>query len=123
MPSEAKLLGAWGEDVAASYLKKRGYTVIGRNYSCRLGEIDIIAEKGKYIAFVEVKMRKNDRFAPAAEFVTEAKQRRVMLAAELWLSQNETQRQPRFDVIEVYAPDGFHTKKPIINHIEDAFGL
>ena len=123
MPSEAKLLGAWGEDTAADYLKKHGYTVLGRNYSCRLGEIDIIAQKGRYIVFVEVKMRKNADFARAVEFVTEAKQRRVMLAAELWLGQNETKRQPRFDVIEVYAPEGVLTKKPIINHIEDAFGL
>lgn len=123
MPSEAKLLGAWGEDAASDYLKKHGYAVIGRNFACRLGEIDIIAEKGAYVVFVEVKLRKDDRFAAAAEFVTAAKQRRIISAAELWLSRNPTKRQPRFDVIEVYAPEGWHTKNPVINHIEDAFRL
>ena len=54
------------------------------------------------------------------EFVTSAKQQRVITAAQLWLSQNPTEKQPRFDVIEVYAPDGENGKIQI-NHIENAF--
>lgn len=121
MPGDKKLLGRWGEDRACDYLKKNRYRVIGRNYGCRFGEIDIIAQKGRYIVFAEVKLRRSDRFARAAEFVTADKQRRVIAAAELWLSQNAVTLQPRFDVIEVYAPDGTDTEKPEINHIEDAF--
>lgn len=123
MPVDAKLLGRWGEDAAAAYMKKNGYKIIGRNYSCRMGEIDIIAEKGRYLAFVEVKTRKNDAFAAAAEFVTAAKQRRLAAAAEMWLGQNPSKKQPRFDVAEVYAPQGIHTAKPDIRYMEDAFGL
>lgn len=123
MPSSNKLTGRWGEDRAAEFLKKKGYKIIGRNFTCRMGEIDIIAEKGRYIAFVEVKTRKNDAFATAAEFVTASKQRRVAVAAELWLGQNPTKKQPRFDVVEVYAPQGVLTAKPDIRHLEDAFGL
>lgn len=123
MPSSNKLTGRWGEDRAAEFLKKKGYKIIGRNFTCRMGEIDIIAEKGRYIAFVEVKTRKNDTFATAAEFVTASKQRRVAVAAELWLGQNPTKKQPRFDVVEVYAPQGVLTAKPDIRHLEDAFGL
>lgn len=123
MKNEAKLLGAWGEDRAAEYLKKKGYRILGRNYSCRLGEVDIIAQKGRFVVFAEVKLRKNDRFARAAEHVTEAKQRRVAAAAELWLQANAGHGQPRFDVVEVYAPEGAATVKPQINHIEDAFEL
>lgn len=123
MPVNTKLLGRWGEDAAAEHLKKKGYKIIGRNFSCRMGEVDIIAEKGRYIAFVEVKTRKNDAFATAAEFVTLAKQRRLITAAELWLGQNPTRKQPRFDVVEVYAPQGVLTAKPDIRHLEDAFGL
>lgn len=123
MPVNTKLLGRWGEDAAAEHMKKKGYKIIGRNFSCRMGEVDIIAQKGRYIVFVEVKTRKNDAFATAAEFVTPAKQRRLVTAAELWLGQNPTRKQPRFDVIEVYAPQGVLTAKPDIRHLEDAFGL
>ena len=114
-------MGRWGEDIAGEYLKKHGYRVIGRNYGCRFGEIDIITENRKYVVFVEVKMRKDDRFASAMEFVTVEKQRRVIATAQLWLTQNETALQPRFDVVEVYAPEGILTKEPKIHHIEDAF--
>ena len=90
------------------------------NYSCRFGEIDVIAEDKKFLVFVEVKLRKNASFAQAREFVTAAKQQRVMTAAQLWLSQNPTEKQPRFDVIEVYTPNG-EAGEIRINHIENAF--
>ena len=90
------------------------------NYSCRFGEIDVIAEDRKFLVFVEVKLRKNADFAQAREFVTAAKQQRVMTAAQLWLSLNPTEKQPRFDVIEVYAPNG-ESGEITINHIENAF--
>ena len=113
-----KLVGRRGESAAADYLKKKKYRIIGMNYSCRFGEIDLIAENRDYLVFVEVKSRKNARFAEAKEYVTEAKQRRIAATAELWLMQNPTAKQPRFDVIEVYGADGtIHS----INHIENAF--
>ena len=115
---DKKLIGRWVEQVAAGYLKKRRYEIIGLNYSCRFGEIDVIAENRQFVVFVEVKLRKSAAFAEAREFVTGAKQRRVILAAEQWLSRNPTKKQPRFDVIEVYGADG-HIEK--INHIENAF--
>ena len=108
--------GAWGEQRAARYLKWRGYRIIGTNFRCRQGEIDIIAEKGQYIAFVEVKLRKNADFAEAREFVNYAKQQRIIAAAGIWLSRNGTEKQPRFDVIEIYT-DG----KTVINHLINAF--
>ncbi len=113
-------LGAFGEKKAADYLKLHGYKVIEKNYRCRQGEIDIIAQKRGYIVFAEVKLRKNNLYGEAREFVTAAKQQRVMTAAQLWLQQHETDKQPRFDVIEVYAPDGVGGKV-MINHIENAF--
>ena len=118
MPSDKKLLGAFGEDAACRYLKRRGYKIEGRNYSCRFGEVDIIARDRKYIVFVEVKLRKDDSHGAAMEFVTPAKQRRVITAAQLWLGQNPTNLQPRFDVIEVYGTEG---RIETINHIENAF--
>ena len=123
MPSDKKLLGDFGEDAACVYLKKRRYAIVGRNFSCRMGEIDVIARKGKYIVFAEVKLRKNADHGQAREFVTPAKQRRVITAAEYWLASHPTELQPRFDVIEIYAPEGLSTKRPEINHIEDAYQL
>ena len=113
--------GAWGEERAAKYLKKQGYRILERNYSCRFGEIDLIVSDRAYLVFVEVKLRKSDAFARAAEFVDYHKQNRLRMAAELWLSQHETELQPRFDVVEIYAPEGEQTKNPTIYHLEDAF--
>ncbi len=113
-------LGQFGEEQAARYLRRRFYTILARNYRCRFGEIDLIAKRGGVLAFVEVKLRRDDAHGEAREFVTARKQQRVLAAAELWLSQNETALQPRFDVIEVYAPRG--ADGPVrINHIENAF--
>ncbi len=118
---EAKLRGSWGEALALQYLKKKRYTAVGMGYRTRYGEIDVIVQDNTYIVFAEVKLRKNDRFAEAREFVGAAKQERLRKTAELWLAEHETRLQPRFDVIEIYAPDGLKTVNPRINHIENAF--
>lgn len=117
-----KLLGKWGEALAAEYFQTKGYKITGMSYQTRFGEIDIIAENREYIVFVEVKLRKNACFAEAREYVDEQKIQRIVTTAEIWLSENETKKQPRFDVVEIYAPSGFHTQNPEINHIENAFG-
>ena len=118
---DTKVTGRFGERAAADYLKKQHYRIVGMNYACRLGEIDLIAENRDYIVFVEVKLRRDDSFAAAREFVTAAKQDRIRKTALLWLSQNPTEKQPRFDVIEIYAPEGEKSKQLRINHIENAF--
>ena len=115
------LTGAWGEAQAAAFLRKKGYTPVAQNYRCRFGEIDLIAENRKYVAFVEVKLRKSADFAEAREFVDRKKQERLRATAAIWLEEHETKLQPRFDVIEIYAPMGVTTEKPEINWIEDAF--
>lgn len=112
--------GEWGEHKAANYLRLKGYRILERNFSCRMGEVDIIASKGEFVVFVEVKLRKNADFAQAREFVTRSKQSRIITTAQIWLSQNETELQPRFDVIEIYAPEGI-ARRVHIEHIEDAF--
>ena len=117
---DKRSLGQFGEEQAARYLRRRFYSIVERNYRCRFGEIDLIAKRGGILAFVEVKLRKDDSRGEAREFVTAQKQQRVIAAAQLWLSLHETALQPRFDVIEVYAPQG--ENGPVkINHIENAF--
>ena len=115
------IVGAWGESLAAEYLRKKRYKLVAMNYKCRFGEIDVIVATKQYLVFVEVKLRKSDRFARAAEFVDFHKQNRLRTTAEIYLSQNPTELQPRFDVIEIYAPEGIETKNPKIIHMEDAF--
>ena len=117
----SNLLGAWGEAQAAEYLRKRRYEIVACGYRCRFGEIDLIAKNRKFLAFVEVKLRKSDRFASAMEYVDRRKRDRIRMTASLYLSQNPTKLQPRFDVIEVYAPQGTSTPDPEIHHLEDAF--
>ena len=113
--------GAWGEALAAEYLRKKHYRLLAAGYRCRFGEIDLIVSDKQYLVFVEVKLRKTDKFALAREFVDIKKQNRLRTTASIYLNENPTQLQPRFDVIEIYAPDGANTLKPVINHLEDAF--
>ncbi len=118
---DTKLRGSWGEALAMAYLRRKDYEPVGMGYRTRYGEIDVIVKDGAYIAFVEVKVRKNDRYAEAREFVGPRKRERLRRTAELWLAEHDTPLQPRFDVIEIYAPEGTQTKSPRINHIENAF--
>ena len=107
--------------MAAQYLIKKRYKLLASGYRSRFGEIDLIVSNRKYLVFVEVKLRKSDAFAEAREFVDSRKQARIRTTAELYLSENPTNLQPRFDVIEIYAPDGIDTLNPQIIHLEDAF--
>ena len=118
---KSDLLGGWGEALAAEYLRRKRYEIVASRYHCRFGEIDLIVKNKKYLVFVEVKLRKSARFAGAMEYVDRRKQDRIRMTASMYLSRNETNLQPRFDVIEVYAPFGMDTPKPEINHLEDAF--
>lgn len=118
---EARLLGRWGENQVANWLRSKGYRLVAAGYRCRFGEIDLIAENNGYICFVEVKLRRSDEFAQAREFVDRRKQERLRLTAEHYLTMYPRELQPRFDVAEVYAPQGISTKKPQINYLENAF--
>ena len=114
-------LGAWGEEQAARYLRRKDYTIVEQNYACRFGEIDLIARRRGVVVFVEVKMRKNAGFAAAREFVTYAKQQRILKSASLWLSVHGCELQPRFDVIEIYGEPGMPYRSLTIRHYENAF--
>lgn len=118
---EHRLLGRWGEAQAAEELRRKGYRVVAAGWQCRFGEIDLIAENRKYISFTEVKLRKDDRIAQAREFVDRRKQERIRTSAQLYLAEYPTALQPRFDVMEIYAPQGMATQKPKIIFLENAF--
>ena len=115
------IAGAWGEAQAAEYLRKKHYKLVAAGYRSRFGEIDLIVKDRKFLVFVEVKLRKNGSFAQAMEYVDRHKQDRLRVTASIYLSQNPTKLQPRFDVVEIYAPQGAETEKPQFIHLEDAF--
>ena len=115
------IVGAWGEQIAAAYLAKKRYKLVAANYRCRFGELDLIVRNRTHLVFVEVKLRKSASFATAREYVDLRKQEKLRTTASLYLSQNPTKLQPRFDVVEIYAPHGTETINPTINHLEGAF--
>ena len=116
-----KLLGAWGEALAAEYLRKKHYRILASGYRSRFGEIDLIAKNRKCLVFVEVKLRKSDSYARARDYVDRRKQDRLRMTASVYLSENPTVLPARFDIIEIYAPEGTDTVHPEIYHMEDAF--
>lgn len=116
-----KLLGRWGEAQAADYLKKQGYRLLATGYRTRYGELDLVMQRGELIVFVEVKLRRSAAFAPARDHVTAGKRERLKITAGQWLAKEGCELPCRFDVVEVYAPQGADTGNPRIFHIEDAF--
>lgn len=121
MSSGSRITGSWGEALAAEYLRKKHYRLVAAGYRSRFGEIDLIVKDRKNIVFVEVKLRKSADFAMARSYVDRRKQDRIRVTALSFLSHNPTELQPRFDVIEIYAPQGVQTEHPEINHLEEAF--
>lgn len=107
--------GIIGEKIAQKYLKNNGYKIIENNYYTRNGEIDIIANKEKYIVFVEVKTRTNEKYGKPSEAVNKTKKLHMIRSAAIFLRENNFSKFIiRFDVIEVYMING----KCKINHIK-----
>ena len=113
--------GDWGEALAAEYLEARGCRIVEREWRCRLGEIDLIAEKDGVILFVEVKLRSNLRYGMPREYVTAKKQEKLRAAALLYLSMHGLDAPARFDVAEVYTDVRHSAGNTRIAYIENAF--
>lgn len=120
MPHTTKTLGTWGEQRAAEFLEKLGYTILARNFHYGHGEIDLIADDNGVLVFVEVKTQKSEAMGEAFTWVTRKKQRQIGRVALAYLTENGiTDRDCRFDVIAVAkGSDGVE-----IRHIVNAFWL
>ena len=106
--------GNIGEELAVKHLKKKGYKIIERNFSCQFGEIDIIAKHNNFYVFVEVKSRKSIGFGLPRYAVNIRKQQTIVTCAKWWLATHELMGSAvRFDVVEVIGQD--------VNVIENAF--
>jgi putative endonuclease len=110
--------GETGEDIALFHLQRRGYTIVNRNYTCVIGEIDIVAMNEGEIVFVEVKSRRSRAFGTPAEAVTAAKQKKISKTALYYLKErNMLDRPARFDVVTVT----MEKDKPTVEIFQNAF--
>ena len=109
--------GKQGEEAAVRYLREKGYEIMTRNYRYQHAEIDLIAKRGKLLAFVEVKTRTNLSYGNPEEFVSYTKSKLVMKAAEHYIFSNDWPYDIRFDIVAVTLAGN----ELRIKHIEDAF--
>jgi putative endonuclease len=110
--------GQAGEDLACAFLTANGYRIRARNFRCRAGELDVVAERGGVTAFVEVKERRSSSHGHGFEHVTWAKRRRLLQAARLYAARHGLLESPlRFDVVSIDWKDG----RPHVRHDEGAF--
>jgi len=115
--SEHNDLGKYGEQLAESYLGKRGYQIKARNWKFRKAELDLVTEKDDWVVVVEVKTRRLNAVERPQDAVTIGKQKRIVRAADAYIQEHEVDLECRFDVISVIINGG----KYEIEHIEDAF--
>lgn len=99
-------IGSDGERAAAEFLEARGYRILERNYRTKLGEIDLVAEERGALVFIEVKVRRNDRFGGPAAAITSAKQARIARLAQQYVVSRRLGGRPcRFDVVLIRGDD------------------
>jgi putative endonuclease len=118
-------LGAKGEDIVVHYLKSRGYRILERNYRVRLGEIDVIAEQGDELVFIEVKTRSDNLFGSPFESVTMQKQKQLSKVALEYISKHGCHnRSARFDVVGIELHEGSKSfEDAAIELLQNAFDL
>lgn len=122
MSGEAKRVGDWGEALTAEYLRGRGWHILESGFACPEGEIDLIAQKGDTLAFVEVKTRQSAHYGAGREAVDWRKQRNITATAFRYLAQHpEVPTKIRFDVAEIVAPQGVRTEHPELHYLANAF--
>jgi putative endonuclease len=109
-------LGVGAEAMAAAFLEGRGLTIVARNYSCRMGEIDLVARDGAITVFVEVRKRASAAYGGAAASITAAKKLKLTRTARHYLSQLPTLPQCRFDAVLIQG------EPPRIEWVRNAFG-
>lgn len=120
MPSPRSRVGRSAEIAAAAELGRRGYRIVASNYRWRFGEVDFVAEEGGAIVFIEVRCKRTSEFGTAAESITPTKQQKLISTAQHYLDEHSiTDRECRFDVVEVVQKDG---RLVVGDVIRDAFG-
>lgn len=101
MVGRRQSLGKWGESVAAVHLEAKGYEILSRNWRCSKGEIDLIAQAGQELVFVEVKTRKGRDTGTPEEGLTVKKGKKLLELAQLYLAENDLEADWRIDLVAV----------------------
>ncbi len=114
-------MGLFGEAETAKYLRGKGYTLLAHSYRCRFGEIDLIAEKGGTLCFVEVKLRSGTGYGLPREFVDSRKQEKLRKTAAWYMAEKQLDLTARFDVAEVYIEEKNVPQLMRLHYIENAF--
>src|SRR5262245_15536503 len=114
-PRDRRAAGRAGEDLAQELLERAGFRIVARNLHLRHAELDLVALDGATLVFVEVRLRRGDRFGSAAESVDARKQRRIAAAARAALARGELPRAARFR-FDVVAIDTAH-EPPRVTHV------
>ena len=109
-------LGKWGEDLAADYLQRNGYTIIERDWKSGRRDLDIVAKNGNVIVFVEVKTRCNSLYGQPEEAVDYRKLQSLQQAINHYIKFRHISQEVRFDIISVVGTIG---SEPDIQHIQD----
>ncbi len=109
--------GTEGEDLAANFLKEKGYAILERNYRHKKSEIDLIVSRDKWLVFVEVKLRSSTAFGYPEEFVDYQKKKMIFQGALHYMYEKNWQGNVRYDIVAINMVYG----KPEIHHLEDAF--
>jgi putative endonuclease len=115
--AEHNELGKLGESLAAEFLQKSGYTILETNWTFQKAEIDIIAQKGNFLAIVEVKTRSNIDFGLPQESVKSKKIQLLVKAVDEYVISNDLEVEVRFDIIAIHKDNQAYK----IEHLEDAF--
>lgn len=117
--TDKRLLGAFGEQRAALFLRENGYRILSANFRCECGEIDVIAEKDGIICFVEVKTRTEGAMLPPSSAVGIHKMKNITSAADVYMGKYGLKNDVRFDIVEVITDKNGALLS--VNHIKNAF--
>ena len=118
--ADKKLLGQWGEKRCETFLKRKGFKTLARNFRCKTGEIDrVMVDTDGTLVFVEVKTRANEDFGPSESSITSVKKTRILRAARYFLATHQIEDRPlRFDVVTIITGE---KGRPQIRHYKNAF--
>ena len=111
-------IGKKGEEMAVAYLRKRGFKILATNWRFHHLEIDIVAQDGDEIVFVEVKTRTSADFGNPEDAISKQKISRILNAAEAYIIEHDIEQDARFDVMAILLP---YNAKPELEYFEDAF--
>lgn len=115
-----KTIGKIGEDIAIRFLKKKGYKILYRNWRCKLGEVDIVAQEKDFLVFAEIKTRRSLSFGPGFSSVNYTKQHTLIKLGQVFLKRyGLTNRPCRIDVVSINLNE--NNKPADIKLIKDAF--